>query len=163
MNCKSINSLHDFEFHDAFWELEACDAGSLSVCVRHLSIHENAPQNDSDCDMEIQLSKMTFEGFRVSSYSPGVVWERDASGKSYQVERMAVIEGEKALNAFLKELMHGLNLIRFRKENDACWSLIGCGAEPYFEVQLSFENVIVEWDAFAGPAWYVLRARGIQA
>ena len=161
MNCKSINCLHDFEFHDACWELAACDADSLSVCVRRLNIHENAPQNDSDCDMEIQLARMIFEGFRVISYSPGVVWKRDASGKSYPAETMPVFEGRKAVNAFLEELTHGLNLIRFQKENDTCWLLIGCGAEPYFEAQLSFENVIVEWDAFKGPAWYVLRARGL--
>ena len=88
--------------------------------------------------------------------------------RGYDSAGMAIYDGkniriEKSVGRLkvLEELTHGLNLIRFQKENDTCWLLIGCGAEPYFEAQLSFENVIVEWDAFKGPAWYVLRARGL--
>ena len=162
MNCKSVNALHDFEFHDAYWEFAAWDAASLSVFAKHLNLHQDAPRNDSDCDMEIQLAGMTFEGFRAISYAPGVAWETDENGQSRPAEPLKVYEGDAAHKAFLRELQHGVNLLALRQK-DECWMLIGCGAEPYFEVQFSFENVIVEWDAFKGPAWYVLRQREIQA
>lgn len=96
MNYKSVNALHDFEFHDAHWEFAAWDAASLSVFAKHLNLHQNAPRNDSGCDMEIQLARLAFRGFRAISYAPGVAWETDEEGQSSPAEPLKTYGGGRS-------------------------------------------------------------------
>ena len=164
MRYLSVNRLSDFEFHDSEWMLASYDDHSLILEVTSLNIHKDSEQNLMDCDMEINCARMTFEGWNIVSYMPGVLWKTDDSGNSYPAEPMRTYSGEEALHLLLHELRQKITVFSFGQQSDGNWAIsAGSSDEPYFEAAFCFDAVRVEWDAFRRPAWYVLRERGIQA
>ena len=136
---------------------------ALGQCRTYKLIHKNTEQNPSNCDMELQLARITFFGCEIINFEPGVPWITDASGKSYPAEPLITYTGHEAKEMLLHELNCTTCIYAFRKSDCERWRMAGCGDEPYFEAQISFDTVTVEWDEFRRPAWYVLRERGIHA
>ena len=140
MRYRSKDCLRDFEFHDSEWSLASHDASSFVFNARALNSHQSAPQNAEDCDMEIL-------GYR-----------------SFATETPMDHTGEQCLMLFLREANHGMWVKSFNQIDHDRWMNASCGDnEPYYEVTLSFDEVVIEWDAFRCPAWYVLRSRGVEA
>ncbi len=160
MRFQSVDRLRDYEFHDSMWSLAECRNASFAFDVTALNLHQDAPQNPENCDMEIENARVSFIGFRLAVYEPGVAWTTDASGKSCPTEPQKTHTGEEAMTLFLREAKHGIWVYALKQTDSAEWFLSGCGEEDYFEVRFSFDQVVIEWDAFRRPAWYVLRKRG---
>jgi len=155
MKYKSVNMLQDFEFHDSLWDFVSYDSGKLIVDVRFLNVHSDAAQNPEDCDMEIQLARMTFYGCRIITYEPGVPGETDESGKAFPSETIITYIGAIAPELFINELAQGTTVYSFTPTERGTWYIGGSGDEPFFEAQLSFTGITVEWDEYKGVAWYV--------
>lgn len=68
MKYRVENLLDIFEFHDSDFTLVHFGGEELIVSVKHLNIHKNTEQNPSEYDMEIECSRITFNGFHVPSY-----------------------------------------------------------------------------------------------
>ena len=163
MRFRSTDRLQDFEFHDSMWTLADRGSASFAFDVKELNLHQDAPQNPESCDMEIENARISLIGFRLAFYEPGVAWTEDASGQSHPIEPLKTYTDDEAIALFLREAKHGIWVYALKQNDSHEWVLSGSGEEPYFEAGFSFGQVTIEWDAFRRPAWYVLRARGIQA
>ena len=163
MRFQSTDRLQDFEFHDSTWSLADRSSTSFAFDVKELNLHQDAPQNTENCDMEIENAHISLIGFRLSFYEPGVAWTTDAPGQSRPAEPQRTFTGDEAIALLLREAKHGIWVYALKQTDAREWVLSGCGEEPYFEAGFSFDQVTIGWDAFRRPAWYVLKARGIQA
>lgn len=155
---KIENSLNDFEFHDSVATFEQLEDDSLVLSVEHLNIHSDAKENPHDCDMEIDEAFMTLKGFAVESFEPGRAWKRNENGEYYTDDLYVLHTGDMAHKVFIQEISKGMDIKSFDKVPDECRQkyLIGaCGIEPYFEVVISFDSVVVEWNEYRKKAWYV--------
>ena len=162
MRYRSINSLRDFEFHDAVWTLVSHSDGSLAGDVKYLNIHQDAGQNPYDCDMEIENARITLTGFRAIVHKQVFPESMDRSGVRYPADPPIIIEGQQAFEALLNEMKDEMTFYSLHETRDGKWLIEGCGESLFFEAQIAFESVSIEWDAYCSPAWYVLHARGIQ-
>ncbi len=159
----SIDRPQDFEFHDAEWSCICHDAQTLVMETRHLNVRQVAEQNDCDCDMEIDLARMTFRGFRVISYEPGRCWRIDPFGHKYPEGPQIILEHEEALAAFLKELENIVTIYSFTQDGEGEYTLDGMGEEPFFTLHFRCDEMMIEWDDHSCPAWYVPHHRGQKA
>ncbi|MBQ4451424.1 MAG: hypothetical protein II912_03535 [Clostridia bacterium] len=163
MRYRSVDSLRDFEFHDAKWTLVSHGDGSLVGDVKYLNIHQDAEQNTADCDMEIENARITFFAFRVTVFKLVFPVTVDTTGIRHPAEPPVIFEGRQAFEALLNEMKDEMTIYHFSETGDGKWLIEGCGDSPFFEARIDFESVSVEWDAYRRPAWYVLHSRGIQA
>ena len=156
MKHTSTNQLHDFEFHDSYWTLDQVSKEALVVFLKHLNIHKGAEENQTDSDMEIDIAKVTFQGFSVLTFEPGRTWKIDADGKSYTDDPLIVFKGDEAHSKLMNELQYGITVYHLdMDENNVC-SMDACGDSPFFAAQFMFDSVTVEWDAYRKKAWYEL-------
>ena len=86
----SVNSLSDFEFHDAEFAFDSFVNNQLTVIAYYLNIHKNTEQNPFVTDMEIERACITFEGIDIISYEPGRAWQKDESGRFYSNEPQVI-------------------------------------------------------------------------
>lgn len=156
MKYRSTNQLYDFEFHDSEWKLDQLTKDTLVVFIKHLNIHKRTAQNDTDSDMEIELAKVTFQGFHVLTFDPGRTWKMGADGKSYTDEPLIIFEGEEACRKLANELQYGLTMYHLKRDDNNVYSIDACGNSPFFAAQFVFDCVTVEWDAYRKKAWYEL-------
>ena len=163
MRYQSINRLQDFDFHDAVWTLVSCSDNSLAGNVRFLNIHQDCPQNTEDCDMEIETARITMTGCRVIAYKPVSPEIIDSAGVRHPADPPVVYAGEKAAKALLNEMEYGMTFDSLHEGDNGSWILEGCGETLFFEAEIIFESVLVEWDSYRCPSWYVSRQRGIEA
>lgn len=145
----------DFEFQDAEMSLFSLEAGCLAVTVKHLNIRRGAPENPHSSDMEIALARITFRDFRVVSYEPGRVWKQDMLGRFHPAGPQVIHQGMAAEQHLLHELRAGLTLYEFSSEGEGIYRIGGCGSEPWFTAQIAISGLLIEWDAYTDPAWYV--------
>lgn len=150
------NNLDLFEFHDSIFSLVSFDGADLVVSARYLNIHKDTEQNPSSYDMEIDRAEITFRGFRHPTYEPGRVWIMGEDGKSYPDGPRVVFSGREALDRILAELRHKMWVYHVEKGEDGRYSIDGCGEEPYFTVEFTFDCVQISWDAYKKKAWYAL-------
>ena len=163
MRYRSINSLRDFEFHDAVWTLVSHRDSSLAGDVKYLNIHQDAGQNPFDCDMEIENARITLTGFRAIVHKQVFLEVIDPSGVRHSADPPILSEGQQVLEALLNEMKDNMTFYSLCETGDEQWIIEGCGESLFFEAHIAFESVSVEWDTYRRPAWYVLHARGIQA
>lgn len=156
---QSINSVHDFEFHDSEWAFISNEASSLTIRVEKLNLHRDAPQNPIDCDMEIESACITLEKVQFLSHAPSVPWKKDASGKSHPLAPLITYTGEDAAERFIHECKCGVTVYKFQAKCDGQYEIHAMGEDPYFETVFAAENVRIEWDMILRPAWYVLKNR----
>ena len=145
----------DFEYHDAEWSLLCCEAGQLTVEVTHLNIHHGVPANPHATDMEIALARITFRDFRALSFEPGRVWKQNALGQFHPEGPLVVHEGQEAEQRLLHELQTGTTIFEFAADGGEQYHIDGCGDEPWFTAQFAFSSLLIEWDEYCGPAWYI--------
>lgn len=150
------NNLDLFEFHDSIFSFVSFDGADLVVSARYLNIHKDTEQNPSDYDMEIDRAEIAFRGFRQATYEPGRVWKMGEDGKSYPDGPRVVFSGGEALDRILAELRHEMWVYHVEKGEDGRYSIDGCGEEPYFTVEFTFDCVQISWDAYKKKAWYAL-------
>ena len=150
----SINIFSDFEFHDAFFQLENFEGNMLTIAAQYLNIHKNTEQNPCDTDMEIEIAHISFNNFQLISFEPGRTWERDSDGKFYTDEPQVIFEGKIAEGKLTNELQVGATIFEFGTLENENHYFDGAGDEPWFQAQFSFDSATVEWDEFRKPAWY---------
>ena len=155
MRFRSIDSLRDFEFHDSLWTLADGGSAALAFNAAALNLHQDAPQNPESCDMEIENARVSLIGFRLAAYEPGTAWTTDASGTSRPAAPPRTYTGDEAMALFLREAKHGIWVYALKQIESGEWFLSGSGEEIYFEIRFSFDQAVIEWDAFRRPAWYV--------
>ena len=163
MRFQSIDSLCDFEFHDAVWTLVSFVDNSLVGDVKYLNIHQNTQQNAADCDMEIERARITLTHCRVLVYKRIFGETIDTFGIHHPADPPVVYEGDTASKALMEEMTGKVKIFSFQEELNGQWLMEGCGVSEFFTANIAFENALVEWDAYRRPAWYVLCERGIQA
>ena len=154
MKYQSNNILQDFEFHDAYFRFEKCERNALTISVQYLNAHKNTDQNHYPTDMEIELARITFQGFCTKSFEPGRTWKQDANGKFYTDEPQIIFEGHTAVEKLLNELRTGATVFEFGTLENGNYYFEGAGDEPWFQVQFLFDSATIEWDEFRKPAWY---------
>lgn len=156
MKHTSTNHLHDFKFHDSEWSLNQIARETLVVFIKHLNIHKGTEENQADSDMEIDIAKVTFQGFSVLTFEPGRTWKMGADGKSYTDEPLVIFKGDDAYSKLMKEIQYGITVYHLDiDENNIC-SMDAFGDSPFFAAQFVFDSVNVEWDAYRKKAWYEL-------
>lgn len=156
MKYSSINQLHHFEFHDSDWMLDQLTEETLIVYIKHLNIHKGTTQNNTDSDMEIDIAKVTFQGFSVQTFEPGRTWKMGADGISYTDEPLIFFKGEEACKKLANELKCGLTLYHLERDDNNVYSIDACGDSPFFAAQFICDSVTVEWDGYRKKAWYEL-------
>ena len=154
MKYQSADILRDFEFHDAYFKLEKFESGTLIISVQHLNIHKNTDQNPYTTDMEIEMARITFQGFCTKSFEPGRTWKQDVNGDFYTNEPQVIFEGNTAEENLLNELRAGATVYEFGTLENGNYYFDGAGDEPWFQAQFLFHSVAIEWDEYRKPAWY---------
>lgn len=154
MSRYSSHDLTEFEFHDA-WTDEIRREGEVLTCrVKHLNLHADAPGNPYPQDMELGRAVLTFSGFQVKEYClPGY---EDGSTETHPEQRFFGAEAEKR---FARAAADGLRLYGIyppSSQERLHWTLEARGrTELFFTLAFSFRRALVEWEEFAGKAWYV--------
>lgn len=142
MKYRSENRLCDFEFHDAEMRLRSFDGNNLTVSVKHLNIHKDTAQNDSESDMELEEAIMTISGVSIHTYEPE--------------DGAVILTGDDAKAQLLRDLKTKLCVLSLEEEKPGQIVMDGIGDSPYFVVRIGFDSVRVEWDDYRKKAWYEL-------
>lgn len=154
MNYESVNSLADFEFHDAELSFISFENGTLTISAKYLNIHKGTAQNSSDKDMEIDLATLKFDGFSLIEYEPGRTWKQDENGDFYTAQPLVVYTGNQAEALFLKDLKFQTTVFDFGMLEKMRYYLDGMGENPFFTARFSFDKCTVHWDSFRKESWY---------
>lgn len=151
----SSRNLMEFEFHDA-WADEIRRKGDVLTCrVKHLNLHASAPENPYPQDMELKEALLTFSGFQVKEYCLPAYECHFQNGRTEAHPKQQFFEAE-AEKRFSQAAAEGFRLTYVGPDDQACWTLEACGKTvPYFTLAFSFRQALVEWEEFAGKAWYV--------
>ncbi len=160
MKYRLENRLEDFEFHDALFSLIHADNKKWIISAKYLNFHKNTEQNPSAFDMEIDDATITFTGISVFSYKAGGALVKDVNGNIYRKEYI-LLEGTEAENKFLSVFENPISVLYFGTDDNTRYYLEGCGTEPFFTVECSFENITIEWDKYRRKAWYELHKQHI--
>lgn len=152
MQYVSVDQLEQFEFHDSTWKLICREGDDVTFSVENLNIHKDTAQNDEEWDMELAPARMTFRGFRLICFEPGRSWTTDENGVSVPVGERVLHTGEEGMSRLAED---AFQVLHFEREGDH-WEFGGCGAEPYFTVELAFDSVEIAWESYAKKAWYEL-------
>lgn len=154
MKYNSVNRLSDFEFHDAWFSLEAFENNCLTVKALYLNIHKDAEENPNETDMEIANALITFKGFKLQSYEPVRGWKRDENGNFYSDDPKIVLYGEEAFICFLAQLKAGFTVFDLGTIDTSVHFIDAASKDPFFTVRFTFESVVIEWDDYKKEAWY---------
>ncbi len=156
MKYKSVNSLQDFEFHDASMEFVSFRNGQLVVAVKHLNVHKNTEQNGQDKDMEIEQAQMTFENFSVKHYENMRAQELGDDGTYHDVEPVIAYVNEAAQEKLFSLWNKDLWVLALDRYDDELYYMdVDAWLCTMFTIRFCFDSVTVTWDDFSGPAWYV--------
>lgn len=150
----SNNRLFDFEFHDAVLTLESYIENRLIVHADFLNIHKDAEQNPFGTDMEITSARLSFEEFTIQSFELLRTWKQDENGQLYTDDPQIVYSGDEGKSCFIEQIRKGITVFDLGKKDEAVYYL-DASSQPVFTVCFSFEDVLIEWDDYKKPAWYV--------
>lgn len=156
MTYRSVNSLQDFEFHDAWMKFVSFQNGQLVVTVKNLNIHKGTEQNDRNEDMEIAEARITFENFLVKRYENLRAQRLGEDGKYRYIEPEVIYADEAAHGKWFSVWDRDLTILSCNLCADGkCCIEFDDRISVMFTVWFNFDLVTVEWDEFNGPAWYV--------
>ena len=152
------NTLSLFEFHDAEFSFLSFQDNNLVISAKHLNIHKNTLQNPDDCDMEIDIAKITFYDVTMISYELIQGYITDADGNKYTNDPKVFLTDKEASLKFTDELKNKifLNYLDIYNENNKQIIEIGTCAPTVFTAIFSCKNLSVEWDKYSQKAWYEL-------
>lgn len=153
----SVNSLSDFEFHDAEFAFDSFVNNQLTVIAYYLNIHKNTEQNPFETDMEIERACITFEGIDIISYEPGREWQKDESGRFYSNEPQVIFSDDEAHCRFMEQLKTGITVFDLDIKERKIYFIDAMAADPFFTVCFTFERVVIAWDSYKKEAWYTSR------
>ena len=142
----SENALHDFEFHDAAFTNGSFADTCLTFDVRYLNIHKDAVQNPFDTDMEIDVARITFYGFKVLSYEPG---------RAHIDDPPIIFRENEAVRRFVDQLNEQMDVFDLYFDEDGFYYMDAMSVDPLFTIGFRFDRVTIEWDACNRKAWYV--------
>ena len=156
MKYRVENQMELFEFHDAELSLVGIEGNDWIVSAKYLNIHKNTEQNPSCNDMEISRARITLQGFRPLAYEPGRAWKTGPDGTSHPVGPQIVFTGKDAAAKITEALQNHITVFDFRAKDCFRYFIDGCGIEPFFTIEFSFDGFVVEWEAYRKKAWYEL-------
>lgn len=158
MSRYSSGDLTEFEFHDAWAEEIRREGEALTCRVKHLNLHPSAPEPPYPQDMELGQSVLTLSGFQVRAFCLPGYESRSPEGKTeiQPEQRFFGVDAEKRFSQAVAEGLRLYGVYRPSSQEPAHWTLEAQGrTEPYFTLTFSFRRALVEWEEFAGKAWYV--------
>ena len=163
MKYRVENNLDLFEFHDAEVSFVSFDNNELTLSAKHLNIHKNAVENPYDYDMGIGFAKITFSKFKVLSFEPMRSYQIDDSGKWYTNEPRIVFKGKEAESYFFEkaEKSFSFNCVDICKQKIRTKINFSASYPDPFFANVSFEDVVIEWDKYCKKAWYELHKQYI--
>lgn len=153
---RSVDHPQFFEFHDSSLKLVFLTEDSISVYADCLNISKDAEQNPKRIDLEIKKAHITFYGVSDVTYEPWHTWKTDEQGNSVPVGPRIIFNGKEALKRISNELENGMEVFSHQIVDGDHFVLSGSGIEPYFDIMFKAERFTVEWNEYAGPAWYEL-------
>jgi hypothetical protein len=154
MKYLSKNRLSDFEFHDAVLTLESFLSQRLIAQAAYLNIHKEAMQNPFETDMEIACARLSFEDCTIKSYELLRALKQNENGQFYPDETQIIYSGDEGKEHFIEQLKKGITVFDFGKKDDETFYL-DVSSQPGFTVCFSFEDVLIEWNDYEKPAWYI--------
>jgi len=143
------NRLDLFEFHDSEFSLISFNNDELIISVKHLNIHKNSNPNPSNYDMEIEDAIITFKGFHMTQCK--IHSDYNEINTYYQEEAI-----EKFKEEFNGEYHKHINIFDLGVLGNSIYYIDADGNSPFFAIQFTFDNVIIEWDKYIKKAWYEL-------
>ena len=150
----SVNSLSDFEFHDAEFAFDSFVNNQLTIIAYNLNIHKSTEQNPFETDMEIERACITFEGLNIISYELGRACQKDESGRFYSNEPQVIYSGDEAYCRFMEQLKSGITVFDLDIKERKTYFIDAMALEPFFTVCFTFERVFITWDSYKKEAWY---------
>ena len=153
----SVNSLSDFEFHDAEFVFDSFVNNQLTIIAYNLNIHKSTEQNPFETDMEIERACITFEGIDIISYEPGRAWQKDESGRFYSNEPQVIFSDDEAHCRFMEQLKTGITVLDLDIKERKIYFIDAMAVDPFFTVCFTFERVVIAWDSYKKDAWYTSR------
>lgn len=154
MSRYSSHDLTEFEFHDAWADEIRREGDALTFWVKHLNLHASAPENPYPQDMELKEALLTFSGFQVKEYClPGY---EDGSAETHTEQRFFGADAEKRFALAAADGLRLYGIYPPSAQEQPHWTLEARGrTELFFTLAFSFRRALVEWEEFAGKAWYV--------
>ena len=155
----SVNDLNTFAFHDTgIRDIILSDSEMVWSVVALNAMTEN-PHNEHKKDMCIEKAVITFKDFCVESLVFGA-YERYGSDRKL-IEAVDAVAAEPEEYAGILTVKPGdyyiiLAKMEFAQKHNGTYSVCfenDCIAGNYF-LELSFSEVIIEWEEYSGEAWY---------
>ena len=150
----SKNRLSDFEFHDVVLTFESFNDHRLIVQAAYLNIHKDAVHNPFETDMEIACARISFVNCTIKSYEPLRALKQDENGQFYSDEPQIIYSSDEGKKHFIEQLKQGITVFDFGKKDETTFYL-DVSLQLCFTVCFSFEDVLIEWDDYKKPAWYI--------
>lgn len=152
------NDISVFEFHDAELELLRYDKSTkeLVVLAKHLNIHDNTEQNQSEHHLEIKDAEIHFINFRNLTIDAGGIYKEDENGDLKPIEEPTYMSSDEALSFLLEKLSCNcfFSVFELTKTEDGSYympvSTMTCG----FNARFNFDDIIISWNEYEGWAWY---------
>lgn len=150
MTYTSIDHPEHFIFMDTTWELLRREGDDLTFRIRDLCVSADEPNNPESCDLQTEEAIVAFRDFELlHAESPeGLLTETDGSTS---VIPARVLGCDEAMELLSNESLFVLN---FDLTEDH-WT-IQAMAPDFFQAELCFSSIWIEWDAFTRGAWYEL-------
>lgn len=155
MKYQAVNQLQLFEYHDAELTDVCVDDTVLRCKASGINIHADAPQNPYDTDMCIDDARVTLYGFCLHELSYPEIHVTDQHGQKSIVKGYS-LTGEAMQERFNQrkdQCIWVYGLEEGRQGNRICCE-IETSTDDFAVAQISFDKVLIEWDAYAGKAWY---------
>lgn len=150
MTYTSIDHPEHFVFMDTTWELLRREGNDLTFRIRDLCVSEGEPNNPESCDLQTEEAIVTFRDFElIHAESPeGLLTETDGSTS---VIPAGVLGCEETMELLMNESLFVPNFDPIEDH----W-VIQALAPDFFQAELRFSSIEIEWDGFTRAAWYEL-------
>lgn len=150
MTYTSIDHPDHFTFMDTTWELLRREGNDLTFRLRDLCVSKDEPNNPEFCDLQTEEAIVTFRNFELLHAESPECMLTETDG-STSVIPARVFGGEEAMERLANESLFVPNFDPVGEH----WVLQAIAGD-FFEVQLRFDSVLIEWDGFTRGAWYEL-------
>ena len=147
---RSENRPLDFAYHDSEWALVSGADGAAVLSVKHLNLRADAPQNPFGCDMELAGARVSLRGIRI------------LRGCFYGFSGEIACAAPEAAIRLQVEAVKGFRVLSLERRGENRWLLTGTNETPYFEAELAWDSLAIEWNDYTGPAYYERRHNPIQ-
>lgn len=152
------DQLEIFEFHDSEFKLLRYEksTGELVVSVKHLNIHDDTEQNQSDHHLEIKDAVIHFFNFRNLTIDTEDGYQKNENGDLIPIEEPTYTSNDEALSFLLEQLSDNcfFSVFELTKTDDGSYYMPVSTMTNGFNARFSFDGIIIAWDEYEGWAWY---------